>query len=600
MNFSLWTFLAFGISVISCSFNKNNFLDCFENEFKTYFDDILLPFLDQHDNLLYLLDYPETLLSELNDLDSIAPNLLVTHCLSHLEQKSLDAEIYKLTEYNWIKTRISSFSKKFEVVYISERQHKLLYPVDIDISNFYKATHKEYKEPSSSTLGSYQETYQLIMRSFDEILERGQTFLINCSLNGCCHLYADLIYFFKTLKASVEQVLCEYEQVEFDSVMLFVVQASKGYLGSRFRDLSELPDSVKIRDGFINEFSGEINAIWINVINKIETFDYDHNFKATGACINDDSHIGKLQPTEMEWKIMADRILTVKKVFQNDYIPQRIADAGSNIIDSISQYCESNFKSRSQSSISQLESHVRDSFKGIFQVFKQNDCFRELINDLDERLCKAFDLSVQDPSVLETEKLQNIYNNHRELVNNVLYQFNAATATLHDSWVNAHFFEDDACSSEIYSFVKELNLKATVSCREMLKDKYPNEKNFVVNLESLLDERLKITNLDQVYLEIFTDFVKYHFREQFFDKFDIFNKLNIVDDQRIETITKEQVLENPLYVTERIEKLEEYYKSEAIDFLNETYSEFIEKEFKGTGSSLKNIISCSIYGVLNN
>lgn len=637
------------LSVVLCLFNKNNFLDRFDTEFNEFFDESIIPKLFEEEHF-YLLNFPHSFLTELNNLDNFVPNDFVQYLKNHFKAFTINSDFYNSFLYRDIEAEMMFFCKKFGQDLVDEKRNTLRYPIDTDFLKYYLENVRHYELESSVYCEINDQIWKLVLKSFDEIMIGGRRFLLKCKRAGIFCIFADFAFFFESLKSSIEKVFQEFQTVHFITIISFKSQAIDAYFSSRFHDLQSLPRG---RDQFIGEFRSEIDEFLLKLFESVEKFegsfenvadihDKDNVSSLTDAILDtnakdrvnassdisaktssastctfvtastgyntpnnakgaDSDNVKTIDDLENEWKIFENRILIAKDVFKTKLIPNEIALAGCKAVDEISKFCHLQSKNHANFDINLLKNYSFMIFKDFFQaygvVIMNLQCSENLSRGLYEKLSAIYDFQAKKEPIVVAKKndssFERITNENQELIDNILNTFLISAWKLRETWRTAQIFEGDyiisnTLSYEIHKLIQDLDLDARRINRNLL----PSPKHIVVQLKNLVEMGLeKMETKYLIYSEIFKDFVWNHFKEEFFDKFIYENESSHLD---LEKISKEQILENPLQFLEKTKKLEGISKFKAVDYLLKTYSEFIEKEFSGISSELKDLIFNSV------
>lgn len=607
----------------------------FESEFTEFFYNDLTGIISQNDEALPLLDFPETLFEALRSQSTLVVDDISVITLNHFKFKQSQSYSSNTITWKLLCQKISIFCKEFQAAYSnylkttnreedtnsstepnSDTEEGLIFPVGANFLTFYRNYHSIVDDSRTKTDTRRKEKWNMVSSTFQEIIDLGPGFLKKCRRKGLINLFGDFSRFTKSLKDSILESVENIETMNPDGPLFFMCQSFECYFTGRYRYLITIENGVLSWDEFIKPFSNEIENILMKLIDKFEAMDKEPQEERAKPPGN--------------WEEMSERLLKCQNVFSEfgdqfgNFEGSSVAISASTILNRLKRQFMDKHSANIPFNVDEMISimaknlqYYFDHYIGIkdlcpvlqefknklFNIFHdftpKSDSLKkldfEIPNLYEHEITKRQDFSKR--SVLQYPGRENTFtqmqSKARQITNEIIEKFFAATDLLQRRWFEVQVFEGDCIASQMFSsevrlFCYEIKLSARARSIYQM-----SPKDLVLYLDSLIHTGVYSIRAPEIYLEIFSGFVTEIYREEFFSKLDL--------DSVSETGEVMATAKEPVQLPENLlDNPSEFINSasgntDKAEALIGAYSKFIETEFSSLkNQNVKEIISASI------
>jgi hypothetical protein len=604
-------FLIWILSFVSIlCFDEIELLNRFEYELNNYFYNNLSSFISERDSLLPLLDFPNGLISKLT---SVATPIKLQFYVSDVtlydfKQRLKEINYSEASDTDFLHKGISKFCCDFKNTYelpsfsgvkTSSMPESLLFSIDVDFISFYS------KSSCLNSDVSHRHDYNkfewdFLFSNLSEIKERAYDFLIECMFQRCFHIYSDYYLLLNSIQNSFEIAAASVETIyKVDDALLFFGQVSGCYFGSRRKELLKLPNGEELSEFFISKFSYSIDVLLIDAIEEIEKmYETENNMKE----INEG------------WNVMAQRVSVCQILFiQSPHT--LITNTVFKTVEQIIHFC--NFKQENQAplDLDNLKRFTNDTIIRFLETNElsilENTKFFTLYEYFKELLNLAFDrtVSIENLHKFSNTFIASIYN--IENCEKLIEVFMIVSDKLPEFWFDSRLLNEDYevyhhFTNAIYSFSDEIK----VAILKLRYRRISSEKECLNNLREIMALKFKFINFKPDFLKLFKGFVENIYEKEFFSKINgiiqrseskksdlpvaEIKSNNNEEATEAKFIFEDSLLDDPSVSIHYIYGLGGLEKKKSIDFISETYSNFIDENFNESIPNLKNLICKSI------
>lgn len=576
-------------------------IERFISELEEYFYNEIVGLIVQKDDLLPLLDFPESLSHDLSTRDSVnAKNLLYFTSRHFDEKKHLIRNIFSVFhELDYIKILLMKFCSSFEKSYtllkiqqgkkcgkFAELDH-LIFDIDLDFESYCRNNPSLLQiEENDKRDINFEAYWKVLLEVFEVFQDAKDRFLDECKQLNCIDLFADLSFFLKTLMERLKKRHNQLDKSCFDSALFFFSQATDSYFTSRYNEIEKLNEEARILAKTLTEL---IDNSWLNALEKIDALDKE--------------------TTTRNWEIIGTKILDCRQVFSGGpLISSRVVSSALRIIQNIHLYCSNNVDKQIPFDLEKLTRFVDLSVQNFLEGYRKESTDFVLISVLNEFETAIYStIGSKPPKFDESKKaefsgkLMKMRLDDQNEVQECLNQFCLASDKLLKSWLEAKIFSEEEdyfhfFRNEILFFRDEIKACA----RQKSFHQYTGEQ-FILDLIDLIQDKIDSMRLFPTLREIFQEFITEFYKREFFSKVTLDSansKLTIQANPFI--IQADELLNNPEDILSQISDMpDSSSKDESVQQVIAIYSDFIDKEFtKFNNSNLKDIISQAISGKL--
>ena len=302
-----------------------------------------------------------------------------------------------------------------------------------------------------------------------------------------------------------------------------------------------------------------------------------------------------------------------------------ISTPAFNTIEFITNFCYKKQEYQDPLNYDDFKYFINEAVVNFLQVYEISILKNKQLLNLYEYFKKLLNLVFDETVTLENLKV--ISNNFiysmknlkykTENYENIIEEFIILSDKLPELWFDSRLLNEDEdeesyhyFTNAIFSFSDEIKFEA-----KKLK-KYPlqSEKHCLNNLKEMILMKFEFLNFKVELLGLFKGFIESIYEKEFFSNFNKLTKTSNIQISEskisdtpvsdtpvnediktcLDSIEKDLILNDPIGLIRNINELKESEIQESVNFLLETYSEFVDQNFKGPNSNLKILISTSI------
>ena len=466
--FLIWSLRLF-LAFCSSSSSDEFLIKRFETEFNEYFINELSCYISENDEVMPLLDFPETFYEQLRSQSSLIVDdisiIAAKHIFSIQEQESCVVPS-EFSVWDEVRNRILIFCGEFEKSYKDKDLHditenapkvirQLIFPVATDFHSFYLANDILAEGQSSTSGHRMQEKWAWRHNTFVQISNLGLSFMRKCRRMGLIQLFSDFVHFTNMLKQSIFYCAEHIENLQLDGPLLFITQCYDCYFTVRYYPLEKFHNGPSSRDGFIKQFNDKVEDYWMKVIEDTEAMDIERPVN-----------------TNPDWQVMSERILNCKDVFNGVEDESLFVVSATLILRKIQKQFINNHAENIKFNVDDLISFVGHQFKHLFDYYGQMQGFQPLLIKFKSRILSIFDdFFAKDENI--GQKLERFglkqqsgpksnrecftFDNScniskaKEMIKQILDKFHAASNILPERWSRNQIFESNDEISQFFN-----------------------------------------------------------------------------------------------------------------------------------------------------